>query len=331
MAERKSVTELNATDVQLLRDSFWELKRERNAADGLSTYDRYVVIHATAMGTPTPYQGDFVGFRNRNAAHRGPVFLPWHREFLRRLELDLQRVSGNPNLGIPYWEWDKDEANSDSSTVWDVVGPIGLRDNNFRVLSGPFAFDWDNLTNPSNWTIVDAQGRPNGGLIRTGGWSPNPNTPRRKLPASPDIKWAKAFMDYDSDPWNELSGLLGEGTSFRNALEGWIVEAPQDGTNPKGARLGNGLHNRVHNWMGGSMGPGTSPNDPIFFLHHAYVDKIWADWQVVYPDAYSPITGGPFGHNWLDVLIPWNGVEAPEIVTVQVASDLGSARYIDKE
>lgn len=27
------------------------------------------------------------------------------------------------------------------------------------------------------------------------------------------------------------------------------------------------------------MGPATSPNDPVFFLNHCNVDRIWEDWQ----------------------------------------------------
>ena len=23
----------------------------------------------------------------------------------------------------------------------------------------------------------------------------------------------------------------------------------------------------------------TSPNDPLFWLHHCYIDKLWAEWQ----------------------------------------------------
>lgn len=28
--------------------------------------------------------------------------------------------------------------------------------------------------------------------------------------------------------------------------------------------------------MFGDMGPATSPNEPLFFLHHANVDRVWA-------------------------------------------------------
>ena len=38
------------------------------------------------------------------------------------------------------------------------------------------------------------------------------------------------------------------------------------------------VHNRVHVWVGGSMGPSTSPNDPVFFLNHAKEDELWAVW-----------------------------------------------------
>ena len=323
LSERAS-SNLPPNEIQLLQDSIWAIKRERNSADGLSTYDRYVVIHAAAMGKLTPYQNDIVGFRGRNAAHRGPVFLPWHREFLRRFEQDLQRVSGEPNLSLPYWKWDNDQLDPDSSRVWDVIGPIGPREDDFQVLSGPFPFDWDNPRDPTNWMIVDALGRPDGPLIRTCGWSQNPEVPRRTLPSTADIAWAKSLVEYDSDPWSAASGLLDQGSSFRNALEGFIVNTTT------GPRLGNGLHNRVHNWMQGSMGPGTSPNDPIFFLHHAYVDKLWADWEAVHPNAYLPISNGPLGHNWSDALYPWNGVDAPEIVTVQASTDPGATVYVEE-
>jgi tyrosinase len=59
------------------------------------------------------------------------------------------------------------------------------------------------------------------------------------------------------------------------------------------------------------MEPMTSPNDPIFFLHHCFIDKVWADWQTQqkqdYPDApqYAPEVDGPPGHNIGDQLKPW--------------------------
>jgi tyrosinase len=41
-----------------------------------------------------------------------------------------------------------------------------------------------------------------------------------------------------------------------------------------------GIHNSVHVWVGGSMGSiPTAPADPIFWMHHANIDRLWWQWQ----------------------------------------------------
>lgn len=44
-------------------------------------------------------------------------------------------------------------------------------------------------------------------------------------------------------------------------------------------------HDGVHGAVGGDMGRSVSPKDPLFWLHHAMVDKVWADWQRTNPGA----------------------------------------------
>ena len=39
--------------------------------------------------------------------------------------------------------------------------------------------------------------------------------------------------------------------------------------------------------------PLVSPADPVFFLHHAWVDKLWADWQGEDPERRTYAIGGP--------------------------------------
>ncbi len=39
------------------------------------------------------------------------------------------------------------------------------------------------------------------------------------------------------------------------------------------------LHNNVHRAVGGIMATASSPSDPLFWLHHANVDRLWASWQ----------------------------------------------------
>ena len=41
-----------------------------------------------------------------------------------------------------------------------------------------------------------------------------------------------------------------------------------------------GSHVPGHTWTGGTMRTSASPADPLFYLHHANVDRIWAIWQL---------------------------------------------------
>jgi tyrosinase len=39
-------------------------------------------------------------------------------------------------------------------------------------------------------------------------------------------------------------------------------------------------HNRVHMWVNGTMSNiPTAPADPLFWMHHAMIDRIWSMWQ----------------------------------------------------
>jgi hypothetical protein len=44
----------------------------------------------------------------------------------------------------------------------------------------------------------------------------------------------------------------------------------------------------VHNAVGGTMGTSTSPADPLFWLHHGFIDKLWADWEATHGGANPP-------------------------------------------
>jgi len=50
-------------------------------------------------------------------------------------------------------------------------------------------------------------------------------------------------------------------------------------------------HGGVHNAICGDMCNMHSPNDPLFFLHHANVDRLWWKWQNTYPAAANTYSG----------------------------------------
>jgi tyrosinase len=50
-----------------------------------------------------------------------------------------------------------------------------------------------------------------------------------------------------------------------------------------------GLHNRVHMWVGGHMGQiPYAAFDPIFWAHHGMIDRLWRVWQLDHPGARPP-------------------------------------------
>jgi tyrosinase len=49
------------------------------------------------------------------------------------------------------------------------------------------------------------------------------------------------------------------------------------------------VHGGTHNAVGGDMKGSSSPTDPLFWLHHAFIDKTWADWQAS-PNGKNPPT-----------------------------------------
>ncbi|KAJ1916814.1 hypothetical protein IWQ60_007990 [Tieghemiomyces parasiticus] len=55
-----------------------------------------------------------------------------------------------------------------------------------------------------------------------------------------------------------------------------------------------GPHNLLHRAMGGDMGTMVAPNDPIFFLHHAFVDRLWSEWQAL-PGRFARYDGSAGG------------------------------------
>ena len=214
----------------------------------VSTYDLFIVWHHVAMSTLTPpTQSD------RNAAHRGPVFLPWHRFMLRQLELNLQRVLGDNTVGLPYWDWAADgQLSSSKQKKAPIWKPDAFGGQGDPVSTGPFASPQFMVTIEANsaGTLVQTSH----GLRRAFAVNGAPTLPKRANTAS-----ALGETSYDLSPWNSTS------SGFRDHVEGW---------NPP-----LGLHNRVHVWVGGDMLPSTSPNDPIFFMNHCNVDRVWEAWM----------------------------------------------------
>lgn len=45
-------------------------------------------------------------------------------------------------------------------------------------------------------------------------------------------------------------------------------------------------HSGAHRWVSGAMITSASPRDPVFYLHHAFIDKIWHDWEELHHTSF---------------------------------------------
>lgn len=99
----------------------------------------------------------------------------------------------------------------------------------------------------------------------------------------------------------QKTGLTGENdyTKFTYGIEGW-------GMRPDGSSLP--AHNHGHAWIGDIMNnTSTSPTDPIFWLHHAEIDRLWEIWRQAHPTPKPPLRGSdlimdPWGESYEDLL-----------------------------
>jgi tyrosinase len=112
--------------------------------------------------------------------------------------------------------------------------------------------------------------------------SPLPPRTEREPPSKPvqsDINYIlKSFRNQKQ--WFDVDD---DYALFTFGLEGW-------GKRADGSSLP--AHNHVHDWVGGIMSDTSfSPVDPVFWLHHAEVDRLWHVWQIDHAAAHPNLTG----------------------------------------
>ena len=315
-----------------------------NAMLDLKTAPSKISAAATAVtaggGTPNRYD-DYVWMHStvNFGAHFGSGFGPWHREYLRQFEFDLRQVSANPDIVIPYWDWTTGRASGDPNWPFtdDLMGPLGNATG--AVPSGPFS-------NPATWRMnIRRMVFRDDGLAQV--LDPNLRLRRRpatvaagfNLPSAANARTGVAqATPYDVSPYNEypaFQALIDSGAT--NAQINAQITAWTNASFRKFLEWR--LHNGPHTWVGsqddwttgaapafiaGPMSiPAVSINDPIFWLHHCNVDRLWSTWQQRHPSTdgsslvapFAPITGADDGHNLNDQMIHFQTANAANFNT----------------
>ncbi len=247
-----------------------------------------------------------------DGGHRGPGFFPWHRQWLLRFERDLRAIDSSVTL--PYWD-----ITDHSGTVNEIfqpnfmgtdgIGPSG------RVRSGYFRREVPPADRPA-WWPNEPDGTPLRGFQIVQGLTTFHDIGMNVQPEGFNTTGLTRFIG--------ASGNLPDKSVIRGLLarSSYFVDGP-DRPNTFSVQ-GEGIEYHVpgHNWVGGLMSaPPTSPNDPIFFLHHAGVDLVWALWQSRHrqdlPENLPPSRatvpapfGVRYGHFLEDFMWPWDGTAA---------------------
>lgn len=170
-------------------------------------------------------------------------------------------------------------------------------------MDGPFAYDkgdW-NLNVFDDWPPLNAK----------------PPYPPRPPGDDPFLKRSFGLDDKKLPTSNDVDDILQHCVFYD--LPVWNETPPSDPAPPTTVGLRKSmesrLHNRAHDWVGGSMLSLSSPNDPAFWLHHCNVDRLWALWQSKFFGLpYLPPSGtsGVWpGHCLDDPMPPWDGGSSP--------------------
>jgi tyrosinase len=136
----------------------------------------------------------------------------------------------------------------------------------------------------------------------------------QRLPTPDEVTAALQVPTYDTAPWDLSSDPM---KSFRSRLEGngggFAIGGGGSGCPSNGVMPlpigGMALHNAIHVWVNGTLLTAASPNDPVFWLHHGNVDRIWVKWQEMHgTDTYVPKNQEFPANNVDDPMMPFDRV-----------------------
>ncbi|XP_018539338.1 tyrosinase isoform X2 [Lates calcarifer] len=278
--ERKEITDLTDSERETFLSSLHQAKQSLSSryniltsndttVDGnyafqnTSVYNLYVWMHYYSAKS-------YAGSEN-NAAHRGPAFLFWHRVFLLFIEREIRELTGNQDFYIPYWDWTR--TNHCNICTNKYFG--GVREDG-RIDSASLFSKWKTIC-PFQESLgiicIHSDASDPAHLIRNPGKDPIYKT----LPTAADVEDTMATPLFDTPPFDITSK-----NSFRSKLEGFQI--PSDSRH-----LNASMHNLVHRYFNGTMSlVPTAANDPIFMLHHSFIDKLLERWLQDHSEATYP-------------------------------------------
>lgn len=251
--------------VAFTRQDAWALSAQETWPDALLWYAKGVrVMQGKPLDDPTSwgYQAAIHGLVNtppppgapwNECQHGSWYFTAWHRMYLYHFEA-IVRAAVIDQGGPQDW----------SLPYWNY-------ERNDEALQIPPAFTQETLPDGSDNPL----------------WVANPN--RRAdvnagNPMLPQFASSTATMSdtYFITPVDGTpGGFGGPETGFHHGFDGLAGDLEYQ------------PHNVIHVWVGGLMSnPDTAAQDPIFWLHHANIDRLWETWRLT-------VDANPTSRSWL--------------------------------
>merc|ERR1719378_332367 len=205
---------------------------------------------------------------------------------------------GFPNLGIPYWDWTQDQKiptlfdnlNQKIPSIVDIARGFDQRGGleEWRVDGIPLQF----LTSDDQYYTVVPDGNPRVMLIN---WTKFLSC-NKDPECSITIRSMVIKQQCDGNQRQVSSTFPGFTfgrlpDNFRNSMtyEELVHMAMMAGNLTNFETILFGPHTFVHINLGCLMEhQETATYDPLFLFHHAYVDKVFADWQAAHPHVQPP-------------------------------------------
>jgi hypothetical protein len=213
-------------------------------------------------------------------------FLPWHRSYLGWFERTCRKLSGDPAFTLPYWDWTA----SPQVPAAAFEGVLDPNDPAFVAAFSTFRQRMDGALT-TLWASFDAHQRAALALrgldTAASFWRAaedmffeRPNA-RGVYKAAPSLDAATRLTVSAAT----VGSALGS-TSFAGRPGGSVGfgsgTAPHHSARGRKGVLESQPHDNVHVALGGANGgfmmSMLSPVDPLFYLHHANVDRLWDVW-----------------------------------------------------
>ncbi|GMI71703.1 hypothetical protein HRI_000839600 [Hibiscus trionum] len=203
-----------------------------------------------------------MGFPSQDLqVHNSWLFFPFHRLYLYFFERILGKLVGDPQFALPFWNWDHPDGMTIPQIYVDQTSPL---------------YDAKRNSDHQPPVVVDLD------------YSTDKN-----LPPDEQIQANLCTMNKQ----------MVQGTTTKTLFHGKEYRMGYS-PDPGAGTIENGVHISLHKWVGDPKQPMkedmgnfySAGYDPLFYAHHANVDRMWHLWKSSLP--------GKAHHDWMEIIAP---------------------------